>query len=270
MNFQGGSALSNKNIVLCADGTGNKGGYTPDSNVFKLYNNVDLHHPDCEQISYYDNGVGTSSNQLLKALTGAIGLGFETNVCELYEFLARQYQPGDQIYLFGFSRGAATIRAFTGFINACGLIDGRKMSAIELKDEVTRAFKVYKDPKRLDKWKNSPPNHGKVQIRMVGAWDTVAALGGPQRTDITGPVSLVLDKVLDLLDFVIEALWPHKFYNYALTDNIENAYQDFSGPVVFYAELGIFSGRVRKDAQCTIVGQHFLFGRNDANSRGGT
>jgi uncharacterized protein (DUF2235 family) len=54
------------------------------------------------------------------------------------ELLARQYEPADQVYLFGFSRGATTIRAFTGFIDACGLIDGRNMSAIELKTEVAR------------------------------------------------------------------------------------------------------------------------------------
>src|SRR5210317_1808050 len=95
---EGGSALSHKNIVLCADGTGNKGGYTPDSNVFKIYNYVDLHVRDLEQISYYDNGVGTSTNQLFKALSGGIGLGFQTNVCELYEFLAREYEPLDQVY----------------------------------------------------------------------------------------------------------------------------------------------------------------------------
>jgi uncharacterized protein (DUF2235 family) len=225
MKFQGGSALSHKNIVLCADGTGNKGGYTPDSNVFKIYNDVDIHAPNREQISYYDNGVGTSTNQMLKALSGAIGLGFQTNVCELYEFLARQYEPDDQVYLFGFSRGAATIRAFTGFIDACGLIDGRNMSAIELKTEVTRAFEVYKDQAQLDEWKDTLANHGRIPIRMVGVWDTVAALGGPQRTDITGPISFLLDKVLNVIDWIIELLWPHRFYNYALTKNIENAYQ---------------------------------------------
>lgn len=217
--------MSHKNIVLCADGTGNKGGYTPDSNVFKIYNYVDLHAPNREQISYYDNGVGTSTNQLFKALSGGIGLGFQTNVCELYEFLARQYEPLDQVYLFGFSRGAATIRAFTGFIGTCGLIDGRNMSAIELKKQVSRAFEVYKNQTKLDGWKDTLANHGKIPIKMVGVWDTVSALGGPQRTDITGPLSFLIDKVSNLLDWIIEALWPHRFYDYDLTENIENAYQ---------------------------------------------
>ena len=68
-----------KNIILCADGTGNQGGYTPDSNVFKIYNAIDLHHPEIEQISFYDNGVGTQSNKYIRGLSGALGFGFNRN-----------------------------------------------------------------------------------------------------------------------------------------------------------------------------------------------
>jgi len=124
----------NRNIILCSDGTGNKGGAGADSNVFKLYLAVDLHDPEQVQISYYDNGVGTSTNRYWKAFSGAFGFGFEANVCDLYEELARNYQRGDNIFMFGFSRGAATIRAFTGFIDACGLLN-RFDETGELKEE---------------------------------------------------------------------------------------------------------------------------------------
>lgn len=109
-----------RNIVLCADGTGNKGGYTPDSKVYKMYHAVDIHDADNPQAIYYDNGVGTAQNKILRALGGAVGFGFATNVRDLYQYLARKYEPGDglsggntspdKVYLFGFSRGAATIR----------------------------------------------------------------------------------------------------------------------------------------------------------------
>ena len=59
-----------KNIVLCSDGTGNKGGYGADTNVYNLYNFVEIHDDKNEQITFYDNGVGTSKNKILKAITG--------------------------------------------------------------------------------------------------------------------------------------------------------------------------------------------------------
>ena len=112
-----------KNIVLCSDGTGNKGGDGTGTNVYKLYHAVKLDDPNALQITYYDNGVGTQKNKYVSGLTGAFGLGFKANVIDLYEFLARNYQPGDSVYMFGFSRGAATVRACAGMIQACGLLD---------------------------------------------------------------------------------------------------------------------------------------------------
>jgi uncharacterized protein (DUF2235 family) len=99
-----------KNIILCSDSTGQKGGYGADSNVYKLYKMVDLHNT--EQITFYDNGVGTSdsdtdskTNAVWRAVSGAFGFGFRDNIIDLYRFLARNYELGDQIYFFGFSRG---------------------------------------------------------------------------------------------------------------------------------------------------------------------
>jgi uncharacterized protein (DUF2235 family) len=106
-----------KNIILCADGTGNRGGETPDTNVYRMYHAVDLHKPERgqTQITFYDNGVGTSTNKYIRAVSGALGFDFGQNVRDLYEFLARNYNAGDIVYLFGFSRGAATVRAFGGY-----------------------------------------------------------------------------------------------------------------------------------------------------------
>ena len=118
-----------KNIILCADGTGNKGGYTPDSNVYKIYNGIDIHDDGNKQIIFYDNGVGTAKNKYWRAASGAFGFGFGHNVRDLYEFLVKNYDPDDRVYLFGFSRGAATVRAFSGFVAACGLIRYEKKTA---------------------------------------------------------------------------------------------------------------------------------------------
>lgn len=224
-----------KNIVLCADGTGNKGGYTPDSNVYKIYHAIDVHVDDNEQVVFYDNGVGTATNKYLRALSAAVGTGFGQNVRDLYEFLVKNYEPGDQVYLFGFSRGAATVRAFSGFVAACGLIkfevNGKKMSARELKGAVEQAFQEYVEIGRKHKpgipplAEKLPSNHGAISIKFIGVWDTVSALGFPERTDKTSVGMLVLNLMFRGLGFVADRRWPHKFYNYDLTENVGLACQ---------------------------------------------
>ena len=141
-----------KNIIVCADGTGNRGGYSPDSNVYKVYKAVEKNifaedadgNVVAEQMVFYDNGVGTSKNKYLRTLGGAFGFGFEDNVCDLYKFLARNYCDGDKIYFFGFSRGASTVRACNGMISKCGLAKGEGLRNRELDELVKEAFCAYK------------------------------------------------------------------------------------------------------------------------------
>ena len=212
-----------KNIILCADGTGNEGGHTPNSNVFKIFKSIDLKSDSIKQITFYDNGVGTQRNQHIKSLSGALGFGFGRNVRDLYEFLARHYDPGDRIFLFGFSRGAATIRAFNGFVYTCGLIDGRGSGFHELQKDIKRAMKAYRKPNQKDtilaklklkRHKVTPT------ITVIGVWDTVAALGLPEK--ILWPISLIFKSLNFIFDKTVS---PYKFYDYELTPNVDRAYQ---------------------------------------------
>jgi len=226
-----------KNIIVCADGTGNKGGYSPDSNVYKIYKAVDKHFSGkaengadiCEQIVFYDNGVGTEKNKYLRALGGALGFGFGRNVCDLYKYLARNYVEGDHIYFFGFSRGASTVRACNGMLNKCGLVKGVDLRNRELDALVNEAFEVYKEhkenPQRAENFKAAENSHGAVPIHFLGVWDTVVALGFPKRTDITGPVTLVMNALFAAFEEALDFIWPHSFYHYKLTDNVEYACQ---------------------------------------------
>jgi uncharacterized protein (DUF2235 family) len=114
-----------RNIVICSDGTGNSADKNRGTNVFKLNEAIDLngHLTDpakTPQIAFYDDGVGTETFKPLKLLGGASGWGLSRNDKELYEALVRSYNPGDRIFLFGFSRGAFTVRTLGGFITACG------------------------------------------------------------------------------------------------------------------------------------------------------
>lgn len=226
-----------KNIVVCADGTGNKGGYTADSNVYKIYKAINKRSrgtaPDGfkfdEQIVFYDNGVGTDKNKYIRLMGASLGFGFEDNVCDLYKFLARNYELGDRIYFFGFSRGASTVRACSGFISTCGLAKGKGLRNRELDELVAEVFEAYKlhqkDPEQAEDARESKESYGVVPIYFMGVWDTVVALGFPKRTDRVGPLSSLINKFFLAAEKALDSIWPHSFYRYGLTDNIQLAYQ---------------------------------------------
>lgn len=188
-----------KNIVICSDGTGNAGIKKRGTNVYKLFEAVDVHRTSeakIRQFKVYDDGVGTHRLKVLKAAGLAVGFGLQRNVFELYEAVARAYKPGDQIYMFGFSRGAFTVRLLAGFIAQCGIpkVDGA--SAISLRKTTKQAWTAYRHKyaatlerwiwrKRPDKAQSEVEEYIKEfqphlpQIRFIGVWDTVDAYGIP-------------------------------------------------------------------------------------------
>ena len=106
-----------KNIIFCADGTWDD----PDShsNVCQLFEA--LEDIPGVQLPIYDSGVGTNGLVIVKLLGGALGAGLFQKIKDGYEAIAAQYVPGDQIFIFGFSRGAYTARCLAGMIAICGL-----------------------------------------------------------------------------------------------------------------------------------------------------
>ncbi len=217
-----------KRIVLLSDGTGNVGGTTPDSNVYKVYKALVRHDPTDPQIALYDIGVGTSKNRYWRGLSGGVGFGFKRNVCDLYRYLARNYEPGDDVFVLGFSRGAATARALCGFVASAGLVDGRELTRDQLARRVKGAFRQYRSNKGKPVAVDAPAppgSHGAIPIKFVGVWDTVAALGFPRNWRLPGVGIWVLNTLFKALDYGFEPIFPHRFYNYELTPNIENAYQ---------------------------------------------
>ncbi len=110
-----------RNIILLSDGTGNSAAKAFKTNVWRLYKALDLRSG--MQLAHYDDGVGTSGFKPFQILGGAFGWGLSRNVRDLYTSLCRDYQPGDHIYTFGFSRGAFTVRTLAGLILHCGVLD---------------------------------------------------------------------------------------------------------------------------------------------------
>jgi uncharacterized protein (DUF2235 family) len=177
-----------KKIVLCFDGTGNSfDNPNEDSNVVKLYSSLIVND---RQRGYYHPGVGTmgdpnSGNDLSRKLSKlrglAFGKGLLPNVGDAYRYLMDTYADGDEIYLFGFSRGAFTARAFASLIHVYGLLcQGNQgcipyildMYARESRQaQHQRAFK----PNHVFQWQFSHKHM--VNIHFCGLWDTVSSYG---------------------------------------------------------------------------------------------
>ena len=197
-----------KNIVLLSDGTGNSSASVFKTNVWRLFQILDLRHPE-EQIAFYDDGVGTSSFKLFAALGGIFGFGLKRNVIAIYSFCCRNYnclERQDRIYCFGFSRGAFTIRIVAGMIASQGLVKYEDNEA-DLARFAADAYRNYR--RRFDSgilrylgyihidlrgirdaiirgWRRlrgqtavAPEMVPIESIHFVGVWDTVDAYGGP-------------------------------------------------------------------------------------------
>jgi len=173
-----------KKIIICCDGTGNEIKENQ-SNVLKFYRV--LKESDT-QITFYDPGVGTISNSgawtafknKFKGVFGlATGYGLDGNVLDAYRFLVSQYEKDDEIYLFGFSRGAHTVRVLAGFINMAGILRSHQ---IHLSDYALTAYKQSKvDDKYAAAWRvQEVLDSQRATIRFLGCWDTVASVIVPR------------------------------------------------------------------------------------------
>ncbi|CAN7143463.1 DUF2235 domain-containing protein [Bosea sp. LjRoot90] len=133
----------------------------------------------CLQSIYYDSGVGTGLSRLDRFIGGALGAGLSTNVRQAYRYLSAAYHPGDEICVFGFSRGAYTARSLVGYIAASGLLKREHCS--EANENAAWAY--YRIPPK-QRFPGSAASrdrlvHENVRIRAMGVFDTVGSLGIP-------------------------------------------------------------------------------------------
>lgn len=211
----------NKNILIFSDGTGQFGGLKPDqrlSNIYKMYRAMrpgpSSPIKPSGQVAFYDPGLGAGEvdgftfKRIRNTLEAAVGTGIDDNVIDCYEKIISYYEPGDKVMLFGFSRGAYTVRALANVMNLCGvpqkMPDGspvprygpplRKIAEDAVRYVYNhgagypRGHKVYASQreekgKRFRAKYHSAPADGKpdvqgnVQPDFIGVFDTVAALG---------------------------------------------------------------------------------------------
>jgi uncharacterized protein (DUF2235 family) len=175
-----------KRIVICCDGTWNTPDQTDDgvaepTNVTKLADAISRTADGVVQLLFYHAGIGTSGSWLSRLYDGFTGSGISDTILEAYRFVIENYEPGDPLFLFGFSRGAFTVRSLAGLIRSCGILRRNAIYAIP------KAFRLYRS--------RTPATHPRQReatlfrrtyaveeispIEFIGVWDTVGALGNP-------------------------------------------------------------------------------------------
>ena len=197
-----------KRLVVCCDGTWN----TPDAmvdgkacptNVVKMARAVlPRDERGVPQVVLYDEGIGTGGF-LDRVVGGATGRGLMLNVGDAYRFLVWNFEPGDEVYLFGFSRGAFTVRSLAGLVRKCGIL--RKDQGCRFED----AYDFYRSevhPRDAEAVAFRRKNSIETRVRFLGVWDTVGALGIPGR-------------------FRALTTRRHRFHDVKLSSTVDFAYQ---------------------------------------------
>ena len=185
-----------KQLIVCSDGTWQKIASPYPTNVVKITQAI-AHNPD--NLIFYGEGIGTGN--LVDRITGGLfGWGIDQNIQAAYRFLCLNYAPGDRIYLFGFSRGAYTVRSLVGLIRSIGMLPRQGMRQIPQayqiyqaakgkyvgKGELTREnTKVRELPEVVKFRQQMIDTYGsdyqeEIEITVLGCWDTVGALGVPR------------------------------------------------------------------------------------------
>jgi len=171
-----------RRIVVCADGTWSRPERDPDrdfpTNVLSFARAIrPVTDDDAQQQVFYDWGIGSYYDRVVG---GATGRGLHKNIMDDYRYIVQNYRPGDEIFLFGFSRGAYTVRCLSGMINNCGVLKRPDAALIQ------RAFDLYRKPGKVHapRGKNAIAFRGKHshpsrEVKFVGVWDTVGAMGIP-------------------------------------------------------------------------------------------
>ncbi|EMD42110.1 hypothetical protein CERSUDRAFT_110653 [Gelatoporia subvermispora B] len=259
-----------KRIVVCCDGTWQDGIIVEDrwkyTNVMRLARAVN--HTDdrfeipIPQVVFYQSGIGSAPNIYDQIVNGVTGASLGDKVEEAYAFIAHNFQPGDEIFLFGFSRGAYTARMIGSLIGAIGVLDRMDMDhfaeifiAYQKRGKATDQDEIIALDKQLAPW-NQHSSPGKIRadsspttfsVKCVGVFDTVGSTGLPEEITMNHPK--------------VQAIYG--FNDLYLGEHIQRAYQalalnemreDFNCAKFEQTEGGRNKGQVLK--QCWFAGCH--------------
>ncbi len=202
-----------KRIAIFCDGTWN----TPDesengklcqTNVVKMANALSPVSKDGKlQLLYYDTGVGSEGGLIRRIFDGATGTGISENILQAYRFIIKSYVPGDELYFFGFSRGAFSVRSLAGLIRNSGLLRPENIDLVEAAYRLYQSRKPEHQPREVEAtlFRKTYAVAETTKIKFIGVWDTVGALGNP----------LLLNGILSKRN---------RFHDTDLSTRIENAF----------------------------------------------
>jgi uncharacterized protein (DUF2235 family) len=175
-----------KRIAICCDGTWNTpdqsdNGVAEPTNVTKVADAIFPTADGVAQMLFYHPGIGTSGSWISRLFDGFTGSGISDTILEAYHFVIENFEPGDQLFLFGFSRGAFTVRSLAGLIRSCGIL---RRNAV---DVIPNAFRLYRSrmpgthPREREAtlFRRTYAVQEVSPIEFIGVWDTVGALGNP-------------------------------------------------------------------------------------------
>ncbi|SPO05472.1 uncharacterized protein DNG_08159 [Cephalotrichum gorgonifer] len=182
---------SYKRIIISVDGTwlssDEGGGPSQASNVAKIARaisktGIDSQENRVKQLVLYHSGLGAGDLPFQKAIFGALGVGLDGEVTEIYDFISNNYEPGDELFFFGFSRGAFTARSVAGLVADIGVLNPIKMSRFP---EMWAAYRANTGGKPFRKSEWYLDNRDElgltdVTIKVIGVWETVGELGVPE------------------------------------------------------------------------------------------
>ncbi len=215
-----------KRLVVCLDGTWNSADDGHATNVVRIMGAIaPVDRAGVPQIVFYDAGVGADGGLIDRLVDGVTGRGVEQNIRDGYRFLAHNWLPGDEIYVFGFSRGAFTARSLCGFIDLIGLLPKHHVDRLDAAWTLYRTPEAERDQAALAELTREARRQAKV--KCLGVWDTVGSLGVPLQ-----PLQLLSRR--------------HRFHNAELSDVVECAFHALAidekrgpfGPVLWQKACG--------------------------------
>ena len=227
--------MNKQRLIVLFDGTWNDP--QDQTNVYRISRALHDYDGTIRQRFYYDPGVGTANSDRLRG--GVFGLGLSKNLQEGYDWLAKKYAQGDEIWIFGFSRGAYTARSLVGMIRKCGLLHISTPSLLERAEKLYRNKKLAPDCEECEKFRELYSR--KVKIHFIGVWDTVGALGIPG--------TLISERGV------------YSWHDTELSSIVERAYQaaaldEFRG--AYDISLWTYPGGVKKPSQLEVEQRWFI------------
>jgi len=259
-----------KRVIVCCDGTWQDGIVVQErwkyTNVLRLSRTINHEdrrfNPPIPQIVFYQSGIGSENNLYAEYVQGATGASLAEKVQEGYGFISQNYQPGDEIFLFGFSRGAYTARMIAAFIGVIGVLDRQDMNHFaqvfvdfQKRGKTKDMAEITKLDARLAPWtahdspgkKRADSDMDTFSVKCVGVFDTVGSLGLPEE------LTLKSQKMTTIFGFPDQLLGEHIQYAFhALALNETRA--DFNCAKFEQTEGGRRKKQLLK--QCWFTGSH--------------